>query len=579
MVDEDAVTGLTSNPSIFQKAISRRRRLRRPDPGVLEETDDPRDDLLLARDRGHSRRLRRARVPSGSATAGFDGYVSIEVDPRSPSTPKATSTRRSAPRAGRAPEPLHQDPGDEGGPPGDRGLHRAGDPDQHHADLLARALRRRSSRPICAGSSGCCRGRRPVEGLLGRIVLRLSPRHRNRQPARGGSGTRSSRASSGSRTRGSPTSISRRPSRADAGSAWPPPARPKQRPLWASTSTKNPAYRDVIYVEELIGPDTVNTMPLETLEPSATTARFAATRSSKAWRRREQLLADLAAAGVDYDDVVAGARDRRRPEVRRCLRRADRRDPSQAGRAGGRLDTGGASSSHGSGPATRRSGRVRTRRAGSAGSTSRAGCARTSTVPARLAADLAEESDTVVLLGMGGSSLAPEVLRRSFRARTLPRARHDPSAAPSATLEAQLDLDRTLFVSASKSGWTLETRSHADYFWQKRRTASSGSRSPILARALEALAQRARLRGRLPGEPTIGGRYSALSPFGLVPAALMGVDVAACSTAPRDGGRLPARRGQSRARARARARRGLAGGPRQDLPCRTPASSGSGSSS
>ena len=77
-----------------------------------------------------------------------------------------------------------------------------------------------------------------------------------------------------------------------------------QRPLWASTSTKNPAYRDVIYVEELIGADTVNTMPAETL------VGFQDHGSSKVTitediAAADALLAQLAAAGVDYDDVVA----------------------------------------------------------------------------------------------------------------------------------------------------------------------------------------------------------------------------------------------------------------------------------
>ncbi len=89
--------------------------------------------------------------------------------------------------------------------------------------------------------------------------------------------------------------------------------------------------------------------------------------------------------------------------------------------------------------------------------------------------------DSIVLLGMGGSSLAPEVLRRTFRQETFhvldtthPQAIRD--------LEAKIDVARTLFVSASKSGSTLETRSHTDYFWeQSRQTESSGLRSPTPA--------------------------------------------------------------------------------------------------
>ena len=79
----------------------------------------------------------------------------------------------------------------------------------------------------------------------------------------------------------------------------------KQRCLWASTSTKNPAYRDVIYVEELIGPDTVNTMPLETIERVPGSRRGARRHRARGRRRgRASCCASSREAGVDYDDVV-----------------------------------------------------------------------------------------------------------------------------------------------------------------------------------------------------------------------------------------------------------------------------------
>jgi len=78
----------------------------------------------------------------------------------------------------------------------------------------------------------------------------------------------------------------------------------KQRPLWASTSTKNPAYRDVMYVEELIGPDTVNTMPLETVEAFADHGEVRGDTVLEGVEVAERLIDKLAAAGVDYDQVV-----------------------------------------------------------------------------------------------------------------------------------------------------------------------------------------------------------------------------------------------------------------------------------
>jgi len=132
--------------------------------------------------------------------------------------------------------------------------------------------------------------------------------------------------------------------------------------------------------------------------------------------------------------------------------------------------------------------------------------------------------DAVVLLGMGGSSLAPEVIKRTFRQETFhvldtthPQAIRD--------LERQLDLGRTLFISASKSGSTLETRSHTEYFWKRSPAGENFAAITDPGSALEQLALDRDFGAVFAGEPTIGGRYSALSPFGMVPAALMGIDV------------------------------------------------------
>jgi hypothetical protein len=137
-----------------------------------------------------------------------------------------------------------------------------------------------------------------------------------------------------------------------------------------------------------------------------------------------------------------------------------------------------------------------------------------------------EGLDAVVLLGMGGSSLAPEVLRRTFRVESFHVLDTTHPAAIRA-VESAIDLERTLFVSASKSGGTLETRSHTDYFWE--RTGKRGSAFVAITdpgSELERVAGERGFRHVFTGEPTIGGRYSALSPFGVVPAALMGIDVA-----------------------------------------------------
>ena len=138
---------------------------------------------------------------------------------------------------------------------------------------------------------------------------------------------------------------------------------------------------------------------------------------------------------------------------------------------------------------------------------------------------LESDFDHLVLLGMGGSSLAPEVIKRTFAAEKLNVL---DTTHPSAIrrLEERLDLARTLFIAASKSGTTLETRSQLDYFLER----GGGAKFAAITDPGTELEQYAHDRGFawvVHGEPTIGGRYSALSPFGMVPAALLDLDVQA----------------------------------------------------
>ncbi|MEO8289968.1 MAG: glucose-6-phosphate isomerase [Gaiellaceae bacterium] len=143
-----------------------------------------------------------------------------------------------------------------------------------------------------------------------------------------------------------------------------------------------------------------------------------------------------------------------------------------------------------------------------------------------LAAGTVGRFDVAVLLGMGGSSLAPEVLRRTFGSETF-HVLDTTHPAAVRRLADGLDPERTLFVVSSKSGTTLETRCHLDFFWER-----MGGRGDSFVAVtdpgseLEALARERDFRAVSAAEPTIGGRYSALSVFGLLPAALMGVDLA-----------------------------------------------------
>jgi transaldolase / glucose-6-phosphate isomerase len=131
---------------------------------------------------------------------------------------------------------------------------------------------------------------------------------------------------------------------------------------------------------------------------------------------------------------------------------------------------------------------------------------------------------------MGGSSLAPEVFRRVFGVAegmldlgVLDTTHPDAVAA----LESEVPLDRALFVVSSKSGTTVETRSHMAYFLER---AREGSRFVAITdpdTPLEAAARESGFRRVFPAPADVGGRYSALTPFGLLPAALIGVDLEA----------------------------------------------------
>jgi transaldolase / glucose-6-phosphate isomerase len=152
---------------------------------------------------------------------------------------------------------------------------------------------------------------------------------------------------------------------------------------------------------------------------------------------------------------------------------------------------------------------------------------------------LAEEAKTVsdvLLLGMGGSSLCPEVLEKTFgRTSGFPQLHVLDSTDPAQikTFENSVDLSKTLFVVSSKSGTTLEPNIYKQYFFERVKQAigadEAGSRFIAITdpgSKLEQVAKNDHFRHIFHGVPSIGGRYSALSNFGMVPAALMGLDAA-----------------------------------------------------
>ncbi|MFN3705520.1 MAG: bifunctional transaldolase/phosoglucose isomerase [Thermoflexales bacterium] len=331
-----------------------------------------------------------------------------------------------------------------------------------------------------------------------------------------------------------------------------------QRLLWASTSTKNPAYRDTYYVEALIGEDTVNTLPPATLQAFRDHGVVKPTLSQGLDEARA-VLAELQAQGIDMKAVMQQLLDdgvKLFADAFQALYRAleDKRASFLArGKASGvdsalgyveELVKMGAAS------------RVWKRDALLWSTqpehikciTNRLGWLSAPEMMLPKVPELLAFRDEVramgitdaVVLGMGGSSLAPDVLSRTFRPQPEGIRLHvldttDPTTVRE--LEQRLDLMHTLFIVASKSGVTLEVNAFYKYFRSRMDDLIAGVASTAVASgkhfvaitdegtALERMAAEEAFWRVFVNPSDIGGRYSALSYFGLVPAALLGLDV------------------------------------------------------
>ena len=338
-----------------------------------------------------------------------------------------------------------------------------------------------------------------------------------------------------------------------------------QRLLWASTGTKDPRYPDTMYLDSLIGPDTVDTVPPATLTAFMDHGNptDALTRDHEEAHRQIEAFANL---GLDLDKVcrtlladgvksfeasmstltgvIAGRRaallEQSAGRTRAALpaeleRAADATLAALVEKKALRRLWDSDPTLFTPDPAHEKSIK------------SRLGWLRSPALMRSKVGELTAFVDEVrrdgykhaVLLGMGGSSLCPEVLARSFAGAPGALDLHvldntDPAAV--AAVESKIDLARTLFVVASKSGGTIEIKSFEQYFWAKALAASEGD----VARAgrhfaaitdpdtaLGKLAADKKYRRTFLNPADIGGRYSALSYFGLVPAALLAIDVGA----------------------------------------------------
>jgi len=323
-----------------------------------------------------------------------------------------------------------------------------------------------------------------------------------------------------------------------------------QRPLWASTSTKDPAYPDTIYLDNLIGPETVNTVPPATLEAFRDHG-VAALTLVRDLDQAQDVIAQLEAAGISMDIVTQELEDEGvksfADAFTQLLATIDERRKNAVSSLGPLAD-----------PVSKRMSQLEA-----------------DSVPARLwkhdptlwatdkdtagqnevkirmgwldSTDKARKKlkeyqsfakeiqkakiDRVLVLGMGGSSLTAEVFSSLLAAAGIEAAcslaildSTDPAQVASAS--GQYPPDKSLYIVASKSGGTAEVMAAFDYFWKL--SKKDGSRfiaTTDPGTSLELLARKRKFRKIFSADPMVGGRYSALTDFGLVPAALLGMDL------------------------------------------------------
>lgn len=321
-----------------------------------------------------------------------------------------------------------------------------------------------------------------------------------------------------------------------------------QRPLWASTSTKNPNYPDTLYVDNLIGPETVNTVPPATLDAFKDHGKAEIT-LTRDLEQAQNELKQLADAGISMDQVTReleeeGVKafadafaqlmttiDKRRQDVASSLgpiagsvakRISQLESDSVHARLWAHDPTLWASDAEGQAEVKIRMGWL------------------DSPVKARgliptykaFADEIHREGiHRVLVLGMGGSSLTAEVLSSLQAAAKidapLSLAILDSTDPEQVSLRSgDFPPNQSLYIVASKSGGTAEVMAAFDYFWK----LSNGDGSRFVATtdpgtSLEALARKNNFRKIFSSDESVGGRYSALTDFGMVPAALMNVDL------------------------------------------------------
>jgi transaldolase/glucose-6-phosphate isomerase len=550
MVREDSLRGVTSNPAIFEKAI-----LGSPDYDA--DVEQAAGEGLSAREVYRRLAVQDVQLaadvlrPVYDATGGYDGYVSLEVAPRLAHDTAGTLDQAALYwKLVDRPNLMIKIPATpEGVPAIEQALYEGMNVNvtllfgvaayEEEMRAFLRAMERRHA-------EGLPLDRHSVASFfVSRVDTEVDKRlaAAGREDLQGRAGLANARAAYQTfmRVFGGEEFAELRA----AGC-------PVQRPLWASTGVKNPAYPETLYVYGLVAPDTVNTMPLPTLQAAAGEGEVT---GATAAQDPSEDLAALAAAGIDLDDVtdqllrdgieafvvpmnklISGIEAKReaiitgRPSSFEADLPADLEQPVAA-----RLSRAAEED------VVRRVWRKDGTLWAPPGTPELDDRLGWLTIAEKLLEDLPAIREFVrgaredgltdaVLLGMGGSSLAPEVFRRSSPPSEGALQLHvldstEPLAVQAVT-EA-IDGARTLFIVSSKSGGTIEPNALLGYFRGLQPDPRHFVAITDPGTSMAELAAAEGFRHTFLSDPEIGGRYSALSPFGIVPAALAGVDVQA----------------------------------------------------
>jgi transaldolase / glucose-6-phosphate isomerase len=327
-----------------------------------------------------------------------------------------------------------------------------------------------------------------------------------------------------------------------------------QRVLWASTSTKNPKYRDVMYVEELIGPDTVNTIPPATLDAFRDHGKLRKSLTDDL-DAAKKTMADLAKSGISMKKVTDQLTDEgvklfadAFDKLLGAVEKNTKRTPPAVSSQSYTLPTDLAASVKKNLDDWRANGKVRrlwehdatlwtgTDEANWLGWLGITDEQIANSAHLKTVADDAKNGEftSILLLGMGGSSLCPDVFALTYgKIPGFPQLHVLDSTDPAQikTIENKINPAKTLFIVSSKSGTTLEPNIFKQYFFEVAKKAvgadKAGTRFIAITdpgSKMQRVAEGDHFRNIFAGVPSIGGRYSALSNFGMVPGAAMGLD-------------------------------------------------------